>query len=114
MNFGIRRSYVGLMFVGRNVQRECEVVHYRQLWRGRRRSTNYQPATSRSEPLTGNELVEHSDRYGKAANSCRFYVADWHQTDMPTALRNVRSQGQSGNHKLALSFSGFDMTSPHA
>src|ERR1035437_9195278 len=32
----------------------------------------------------------------------------WHQTDMPTALSNVRSQGQSGKHMLALSFSGFD------
>ena len=29
-------------------------------------------------------------------------------SDMPTALRNVRSQGQSGKHLLALSFSGFD------
>jgi hypothetical protein len=29
-------------------------------------------------------------------------------TDMPTALRDVRSQGQSGKHMLALSFSGFD------
>ena len=27
---------------------------------------------------------------------------------MPTALRNVRSQGQSGKHLLSLSFSGFD------
>jgi hypothetical protein len=27
---------------------------------------------------------------------------------MPTALRNVRYQGQSGSHMLALSFSGFD------
>jgi len=27
---------------------------------------------------------------------------------MPTLLRNVRSQGQSGKHLLALSFSGFD------
>jgi hypothetical protein len=27
---------------------------------------------------------------------------------MPTALRDVRSQGQSGKHMLALSFSGFD------
>ena len=27
---------------------------------------------------------------------------------MPTALRNVRFQGQSGKHVLALSFSGFD------
>jgi hypothetical protein len=35
-------------------------------------------------------------------------VACWHETDMPTALRNVRSQGQSGKHMLALSFSAFD------
>src|SRR5260370_7066683 len=34
----------------------------------------------------------------------------WHETDMPTALRDVRSQGQSGKHLLALSFSGFDPT----
>jgi hypothetical protein len=27
---------------------------------------------------------------------------------MPTALRDVRSQGQSGKHLLSLSFSGFD------
>jgi hypothetical protein len=32
----------------------------------------------------------------------------WPETDMPTALRNVRSQGQSGKHMLALSFSAFD------
>ncbi len=30
-----------------------------------------------------------------------------HETDMPAALRDVRSQGQSGKHLLALSFSGF-------
>jgi hypothetical protein len=30
------------------------------------------------------------------------------ETDMPTLLRNVRSQGQSGKHLLALSFSAFD------
>ena len=34
--------------------------------------------------------------------------AFWHQTDMATALRDVRSQGQSGKHILAVSFSGFD------
>jgi hypothetical protein len=33
-----------------------------------------------------------------------------HETDMPTALRDVRSQGQSGKHLLALSFSGLDPT----
>src|SRR5260370_34588394 len=31
-----------------------------------------------------------------------------HKTGMPTALRNVSYQGQSGKHVLALSFSGFD------
>jgi hypothetical protein len=35
-------------------------------------------------------------------------VACWHQTDMPTVFRDVRFQGQSGRHLLALSFSGFD------
>jgi hypothetical protein len=35
-------------------------------------------------------------------------VHTWHETDMPTLLRNVRSQGQSGKHLLTLSFSGFD------
>ena len=34
--------------------------------------------------------------------------ADWHEADMPTVFRNVRYQGQSGKHVLALSFSGFD------
>ena len=34
--------------------------------------------------------------------------ASGHETEMPTALRDVRSQGQSGKHVLALSFSGFD------
>jgi hypothetical protein len=37
-------------------------------------------------------------------------VCPWHETDMATALRNVRSQAQSGKHVLALSFSGFDPT----
>jgi len=32
----------------------------------------------------------------------------WHETDMPTTLRDVRFQGQSGKHMLASSFSGFD------
>src|SRR5260370_7344503 len=32
----------------------------------------------------------------------------WHETVMPTALRDVRSQGHSGKHMLAWSFSGFD------
>jgi len=30
------------------------------------------------------------------------------KTDIPTALRDVRSQGQSGNYMLKSSFSGFD------
>jgi hypothetical protein len=29
---------------------------------------------------------------------------------MPTAVRDVRSRGQSGKHILAVSFSGFDPT----
>jgi hypothetical protein len=33
-----------------------------------------------------------------------------HETDMPTALRNVRYWVNSGKHMLALSFSGFDPT----
>jgi hypothetical protein len=32
----------------------------------------------------------------------------WHETDMPTAMRDVRSRGQSGKHILAVSLSGFD------
>jgi hypothetical protein len=35
-----------------------------------------------------------------------FHVARWQ--NMPTALRDVRYQGRSGNHLLALSFSAFD------
>jgi hypothetical protein len=31
----------------------------------------------------------------------------WHETDMPTALRDVRSQGQSGKHLLTVSSSQF-------
>ncbi|MGC2318208.1 MAG: hypothetical protein WA615_17200, partial [Bradyrhizobium sp.] len=31
-----------------------------------------------------------------------------HETDMQTALRNVRCWENSGKHMLALSFSGFD------
>ena len=46
------------------------------------------------------------------APAAAFYRASglvpWHETDMPTALRDVRSQGQSGKHLLALSFSGLD------
>jgi hypothetical protein len=35
-------------------------------------------------------------------------VGTWHETYMPTLLRDVRSRGQSGKHLLALSFSAFD------
>src|ERR1700692_1094708 len=42
------------------------------------------------------------------------YVAYWHETDMPTALRNVRSQGQSGKYMLAWSFSGFEPSATSA
>jgi len=42
----------------------------------------------------------------------RLYCLDcfryWHETDMPTALRNVRYRRQSRKHLPALSFSGFD------
>jgi len=37
-------------------------------------------------------------------------IVRWHETDMATAFRNVRSQGQSGKHLLALSFSDCDPT----
>ena len=33
----------------------------------------------------------------------------WHETDMPTTLRDVRFPGQSRKHMLAGSFSGFDL-----
>ena len=36
-----------------------------------------------------------------------FCNKNWHETDMKTALRNVRFRGQSGKHMLASSFSGF-------
>ena len=32
----------------------------------------------------------------------------WHETDMPTAMRDVRSRGQSGKHILAVSLSESD------
>jgi hypothetical protein len=35
-------------------------------------------------------------------------VALWHETDMPTAMRDVRSRGQSGKNILAVSLSDFD------
>jgi hypothetical protein len=35
---------------------------------------------------------------------------DWHEADMLTVFRDVRVQGQSGKHLLALSFSGFGPT----
>src|SRR5258708_24956002 len=38
-------------------------------------------------------------------------VHTWHETDMPTALRHVRYQGQSGNHVLAVSISPFETQS---
>jgi hypothetical protein len=44
------------------------------------------------------------------ASQKRLFQQYRHKTDMPTALRNVRSQGQSGKHMLAGSFSGFDPT----
>jgi hypothetical protein len=38
----------------------------------------------------------------------RFLQQNLHETDMPAALRDVRSQGQSGKHLLAVSISPFD------
>src|SRR5216683_2007591 len=35
-------------------------------------------------------------------------LVHWHETDMPTALRDVRSQEQSGKHLLTASSSQFD------
>ena len=41
--------------------------------------------------------------------SCRTdNVCSWHETGMPTAVRDVRSQGQSAEHMLGLSSSQFD------
>jgi hypothetical protein len=39
---------------------------------------------------------------------CTCMSVHGHETDMPTALRDVRSQGQSGKHLLSSGFSGFD------
>jgi hypothetical protein len=44
-------------------------------------------------------------------NRCRLLLCMslfWHETDMPTALRDVRSQEQSGKHLLTVSSSQFD------
>src|SRR5258706_7195352 len=60
---------------------------------------------SRTSTLKGLFLLE-----GPAAALC-IGTADFrclHETDMPTTLRDVRFQGQSGKHMLASSFSGFD------
>jgi hypothetical protein len=35
-------------------------------------------------------------------------LVQWHETDMPTAMRDVRSRGQSAKHIHAVSFSGLD------
>jgi len=39
--------------------------------------------------------------------------AYWHETDMATAFRNVRSQGQSGKYLLAASISPFETLNGH-
>jgi hypothetical protein len=44
----------------------------------------------------------------RAAGLSRSDFVLWHETDMPTAMRDVRSRGQSGKHILAVSLSGFD------
>jgi hypothetical protein len=46
-------------------------------------------------------------------NRCRLLLCMslfWHETDMPTALRDVRSQEQSGKHLLTVSSSQFEPT----
>jgi hypothetical protein len=52
-------------------------------------------------------MSEFEGKLGKPCARTEFFSV-WHQTDMPIALRNVRSQGQSGKHMLSLSFSVFD------
>ena len=48
--------------------------------------------------------VSQHQRFDRVGRDFRY----WHETDMPTTLRDVRFQGQSGKHMLASSFSGFD------
>src|ERR1700674_2198730 len=43
-----------------------------------------------------------------ASNVAAFLVCFWHESEMPTASRNVRVRGQSGKHVLVLSSSQFD------
>src|SRR6267143_5252712 len=40
--------------------------------------------------------------------TCIRDVCLWHETDMATAMRDVRSRGQSGKHLLAARISPFD------
>jgi hypothetical protein len=50
-----------------------------------------------ARPARGDEVIEQSGDF-----------RSWHETDTPSALRNVRYQGQSGKHMLSGSFSVFD------
>ena len=68
-------------------------------------STIEQPRDSEcARPHRAAHVAHSSRRVDRIGHDFR----SWHETDMPTALRDVRSQGQSGKHLLALSFSGFD------
>ena len=60
------------------------------------------------DPVTSGELAGALSRCLNSRNERLWNDRSWHETDMPTPLRNVRSRGQSGKHLLALSFSGFD------
>jgi hypothetical protein len=48
-------------------------------------------------------LLSGADKEVRSANAF-----GWHETDMPTLLRDVRSQGQSRKHIVALRSSRFD------
>ena len=52
-------------------------------------------------------MLNEFDEYGGTKRSKGLPLPLWHETDMPTALRDVRSQGQSGRHLLPLSISDF-------
>jgi hypothetical protein len=65
---------------------------------------------------SGGDIGTFGEGYSLAGGSIKVISARrvatevrvWHETDIPTLLRDVRSQGPSGKHILALRFSGFD------
>src|SRR6267378_2512291 len=57
-------------------------------------------------PYHGSDVIAVESALAYLLNQ-RSDVRRWHETDMPTALRDVRSQGQSGKHILAVSLSVF-------